>query len=220
MQRRTSSEDVFDKLHADIVSLKLTPGTRLSEVDVARQFDVSRQPVREAFIRLHDIELLRVQPQRATEVRRLSEQALRNARFIRTAVEIEVIRVACQRDTARYAQAFEKNLEDQAEAIERKRISHFHRLDYAFHRMICVAAKHEFAYETVASNKSQLDRMCLLSLTDTDEMKQIHDDHTALYNHIGAGREEHAIALVRRHLSRVIDLLDAVRSKHPSFFTD
>ena len=41
----SGSKVVFDQLHDEIVSLKLLPGTKLSEVDVARRFGVSRQPV-------------------------------------------------------------------------------------------------------------------------------------------------------------------------------
>ena len=51
-ERRTTVDCVFERLHADIINLNLLPGAKLSEVEVARQMDVSRQPVREAFIRL------------------------------------------------------------------------------------------------------------------------------------------------------------------------
>ena len=67
--RGTNADDVFDQLHSQIVSLEMLPGTRISEVEIASQFKVSRQPVREAFIRLANLDLLLVRPQRATEVR-------------------------------------------------------------------------------------------------------------------------------------------------------
>ncbi len=220
VDRRTTSDDVFDRLHSDIVSLKLLPGARLSEVDVARQFDISRQPVREAFIRLHDLELLQVKPQRATQVRRISEQALLNARFIRTAVEIELLRIACSDDTSDYNQAFENNLDQQQAAITDNRVTHFHSLDYDFHHLICQAANREHAFETVSTSKSQLDRLCLLSLTEEAEMVQIYKDHLALYHCIRDNNGEQALELIRRHLSRVINLLNSVRASHPEYFAD
>ena len=48
-KRLTTAEEVFRQLKSDIISLRLTPGTKLSEVEVAKVYDVSRQPVREAF---------------------------------------------------------------------------------------------------------------------------------------------------------------------------
>jgi len=218
--RRTASDVVFDRLHADIVSLRLLPGARLSEVDVARQFEVSRQPVREAFIRLHDLNMLRVQPQRATRVRRISEQALLNARFVRTAVEIEVLKVACERDTIAVDEAFERSLDEQQGAIDAADPARFHALDYAFHALVCRAADRAVAYETIASNKSQLDRLCLLSLTDVAEMQTIRADHAQLVDCIRHGRAPEAETLIRRHLSRVIELLGSVRTAHPDYFDD
>jgi len=211
---------VFDRLHADIVSLRLLPGARLSEVDVARRFEVSRQPVREAFIRLHDLDMLRVRPQRATRVRRISEQALRNARFIRTAVEIEVLKIACGRDTTASEAAFVRNLTDQQAAIDAADTARFHALDYAFHALVCEAADCAVAYETVASNKSQLDRLCLLSLTDAAEMQTILADHARLHDCIRHDRAAEAEALIRGHLSRVVDLLGSVRAVHPDYFEE
>ena len=44
--RRTTTDDIFDQLYADITSLELKPGTKVSEIEIAKKFDVSRQPVR------------------------------------------------------------------------------------------------------------------------------------------------------------------------------
>ena len=94
--RRTSADDVFERLRSDIVNLRLAPGSKLSEVEVAKQSDVSRQPVREAFIRLNNMNLVEVRPQKATLVRKISVREILNTRFIRTAIEVEVVRKACQ----------------------------------------------------------------------------------------------------------------------------
>ena len=48
-ERRTAVDDIFDYLHDEILSLRLRPGDKISEADIAAQFGVSRQPVRDAF---------------------------------------------------------------------------------------------------------------------------------------------------------------------------
>jgi len=80
-ERRTTADVVFEHLQQEITSLELRPGTKLSEVDVARRFDVSRQPVREAFSRLSNLDLLLVRPQRATVVRGFSGIKVRPIRY-------------------------------------------------------------------------------------------------------------------------------------------
>ncbi|MEL7082726.1 MAG: GntR family transcriptional regulator, partial [Pseudomonadota bacterium] len=90
-ERRTSVDDIFDHLHEQISTLQLRPGDRISEAEIATQFGVSRQPVRDAFSRLANLELLLIRPQRATEVRRFSMRNIEKARFIRAAIEKEVL---------------------------------------------------------------------------------------------------------------------------------
>ena len=74
--------------------MRLTPATALSEQDIAGRLKVSRQPVREAFIKLSEIGLVRVLPQRGTFVVKISAKAVTDARFVREAVECAIARRA------------------------------------------------------------------------------------------------------------------------------
>ena len=49
---RTLSEQLFNRLNDAIVSGELRPGSKLSEPALARQYGVSRGPLREAINRL------------------------------------------------------------------------------------------------------------------------------------------------------------------------
>ena len=218
--RRTAADEVFERLHEDIATLRLTPGTKLSEVEIAKRLDVSRQPVREAFIRLHELELLRVRPQKATEVRRISESAVRASRFIRTAVEVEVLREACARPLGALEKAFVKNLAQQRKAVESERIERFEALDYRFHHLLCRAAEREFAYDTIAAGKSQVSRLCLLGLAERGELSDTLEDHRQIYEAVREGREARAVALMRHHLSRVERVLGHVRESHSAYFEE
>src|SRR5205823_4468759 len=55
---------------------------------------VSRQPVREAFIKLSEIGLVRVLPQRGTFITKISAKEVLDARFVREAVECAIARRA------------------------------------------------------------------------------------------------------------------------------
>lgn len=218
--RRTNAGDVFDYLHGEIVSLRLLPGTRISEVEIAKQFDVSRQPVREAFIRLSNLGLLLVRPQRATVVRKFSSQDIMRARFIRTAVECEVLREACKIQSKQVMPRLEKNLSDQKRALDANDVDRFHSYDYDFHRLLCRAADRDYVFETIAENKARVDRLCVLSLSEPATMDELLHDHQEIYNALVAGEEERVITTIRRHLSRLDDTIRAIRKSHAAFFED
>lgn len=218
--RRTSADDVFERLRSDIVSLRLVPGTKLSEVEVARQSDVSRQPVREAFIRLSNMNLIQVRPQKATLVRKISMQEILNTRFIRIAVEVEVVRKACITAGDSDFRDIDRNLKQQKRAATRQESDRFHELDYEFHRLVCVAANSEFAFNTIAANKSHVDRLCMLSLANKAAMMELYQDHFDIAEALRARRERDSIKLTRYHLSRLDETVEDARKNHPDYFED
>ena len=130
--RRTSVESVFDHLYEEIVSMRLLPGTKISEAEIAGQFNISRQPVRDAFSRLENLDLLLIQPQKATEVKRFSSATITTVRFVRASVEAEVLRRAARICDQTGSDILEARLTEQLEAVNTKNYDEFRALDYNF----------------------------------------------------------------------------------------
>lgn len=220
IERRTSADDVFDYLHAQINALKLLPGTRISEVEIARQLGLSRQPVREAFIRLANRDLLLITPQKATTVRRFSHEKIKRARFIRYSVECEVLRRACERRLGAFKGKLDCSLEMQRKAMADGDIDRFHNLDYEFHRILCAAADCEFVFENIAYNKAQVDRLCMLSLTEPATMDELLQDHVQVVDGLSKQDEGAVLKAIKHHLSRLDDVIAGIRKSHAIYFED
>ena len=219
-ERRTAADDIFEQLRSEIVSLRLKPGTRISEIEFANQFEVSRQPVREAFIRLSKINLLEIRPQKATLVRKISEREILHARFLRVAVEAEVIRLACNIEGNPFQAGFEENLTAQESALSEGQVLEFHDLDYDFHNLICATAQCEFAYDTIADSKTHVDRLCLISLSTERGMYEIFQDHQQLYQVLQKKDAVEMERLIRLHICRLDQTLADARERHPEYFQD
>jgi GntR family transcriptional regulator, rspAB operon transcriptional repressor len=131
------TEQVFEHLYRQVVELDLPPGTKLSEVEVAKQLGVSRQPVRDAFYRLSQLGFVLIRPQRATVVTHISEKEVMQARFIRTALEMETVRAAAERVTDAQLDRLDALLVEQEKAIAAGDKVLFHALDDRFHKLIC-----------------------------------------------------------------------------------
>ena len=219
-KRLTTSEEIFRQLKADIISMKLLPGSKISEVEVAKSFDVSRQPVREAFMRLGELNLLEIRPQRATRVRKISHQALRSTRFIRLAVEVEVVRVACRIARQEHLAQLQESLKQQRAAVETGDAKSLKSLDYVFHELICIAADREHAFKVISENKVHTDRACTLELSDVKGMQEVFEGHTDIFNAIRSGDEETAVQKTRIHLAHLDGTLELASKNHPDFFED
>ena len=217
-ERRTSADVVFSYLYDEIVSLRLLPGAKISEAEIANKFEVSRQPVREAFSRLGNMELLNIRPQRATEVKRFSYQSIQAARFVRAAVEMAVLREAVRTWDGSALPELKENIEAQKAAVEKIDIDTFHTLDYEFHRGLCRAGKVEFAFEEIAQKKALVDRLCVLSMMRQDRMAALLEDHTRILECVMTGDEEGALSFGRLHLNRLDTTIEAIRASHTDYF--
>lgn len=220
LERRTSSDVVFNDLYERITRLKLLPGTKISETEVAKSFGFSRQPVREAFTRLAGLNLLLVRPQRATVVRPFSRQLIANARFVREAIELEVVRCAALDRDRSVDAALEANLHAQSEAIAAQDAKVFHDLDYQFHKLLCASAQQAFAFEIIADNKAQVDRLCMLALTSNEAMNALFQDHQALLNALFRSDAQEADQVLRKHLGRLTPTVEAIYRTHTAYFDE
>lgn len=218
IKRHTTTDLVFEQLHREISALKILPGTKLSESDIAQRFGVSRQPVRDAFYRLENLDLLLIRPQRATEVRGFSLKHVAHARFIRLGVELEVIRRACLIWDCERAKALDKNLQKQQRALASGQSVQFHALDYQFHKLICDLGGCPMAFNTIEECKKKVDRLCVLSLDRKDESAILFDDHQRLSKALENKAVEDATTIARQHFTRLDDIIAEVHNNHSEYF--
>ncbi|WP_167591618.1 GntR family transcriptional regulator [Jiella endophytica] len=216
--RSTMADAVYQDLRRAILELRLKPGMRVSEAEIARQMGVSRQPVREAFIRLARIGYLNVQPQRRTEIVKISVREVLNARFIREALEVAVVRRACEGDTRALVEQLTANLTAQRAAQEADDRREFHRLDDMFHRLIAEGAGCGFTWALIDEQKAQLDRMRFLTLSYGQP--DVYDDHLAIFEALKARDPAKAEAAMRVHLGRIIRHLERLRMEFGEYFEE
>ncbi len=217
-ERRTSVDDVFDTLHEQIATLQLKPGDRISEAEIAAQFGVSRQPVRDAFSRLANLDLLLIRPQRATEVRRFSMRQIEKSRFIRSAIEKEVLRRAADLCDSDGEARLNAALAEQEAVIEAKNVERFGQLDYKFHEILCGIAQADYAFEVILEEKAKVDRLCMLGIEKEQRIPELLDDHRQIAAAIVAHDADGAIAAGVKHLSRLDVTIERITETNANYF--
>ena len=199
-----------------IVRNQLEPGMRLSESEIGTKFGLSRQPVREAFIKLAEEGLLEIRPQRGTYVRKISLEAVTDARFVREAIEADIVKACAECADA----GLIRDLRDQIAAQTRladDRPSAFVPLDDEFHRTLAEAAGHPNAWTVIEGMKSQMDRVRQLTSTNFS-LAHLIAQHTAVVDAIEVGESGHAEQAMRGHLRMILQDLPAIREAYPDYF--
>ncbi|WFE76516.1 GntR family transcriptional regulator [Roseinatronobacter sp. S2] len=201
-------------LRARIIRGDLPPGSRLSEAGIASELQISRQPIREAFIKLAEEGLLEIRPQRGTVVPKISLRMVDDARFVREAIEADVVKIAAQEfDAARIATLDRLLLEQsQTDSVEG-----FIALDDQFHRHLSEGVGRSHAWHVIEALKAQLDRVRYLSVQQFPKDTLV-EQHASIVEAIRTHDPAQAEAAMRAHLSGMISDLPKIAAERAEFF--
>ena len=217
-ERRTSVDEVFDYLHDEITTLGLRPGDKISEADIASKFGISRQPVRDAFSKLANLDLLLIRPQRATEVKRFSMREIEKSRFVRAAVEKEVLQRAATLCDADGAARLDAGLKAQDKAVQDRNVSVFGKLDYEFHKTLCDIAQADFAFDVIMAEKVKVDRLCRLGLSKEQRLPDLMSDHKRIAEAVKNHEPDRAVEVGMFHLERLDETILRITETNANYF--
>jgi DNA-binding GntR family transcriptional regulator len=208
---------LWQALREWILRGELQPGARLSEVDIAGLFGVSRQPVREAFIKLAEESLLEIRPQRGTYVSRIRVDAVMSARFVREAVEADIVRLVAKQPTKALLADIERLLKEQERVVDGPEPQAFLALDEQFHKALAEAAGQARAWQIIQPLKTQMDRMRYLNARHSSRGPLVAQ-HRQVVDAIRAGDADAAETAMRSHLRQILDDLPVMAEALPNFF--
>lgn len=207
-------------LRQAIIASELRPGEALSEKEIAARFGVSRQPVREAFIKLSEAGLVQILPSRGTYVMKISLREVANARFVREAVECSLARAASKLIDPNGVALLRRLIAEQSAAAGRGDYTRFTVLDEAFHQAIAEIVDCDYAGKVVESARAQTDRVRYLSLPGTSPVQLLITQHNAIVDALEAGVSDMAATAMRIHLREILNALPRIAAEHPELFED
>lgn len=224
-QETRDSDSVRHRLHdvlrQAIIRMVLAPGQAISEKEIADLFAVSRQPVREAFIRLSESGLVEVRPQRGTYVVRISRQAVLEARFIRESLEVSITLEAVKRPLQpSVLMELNELIVRQRSCIERQDHDRFFFLDEMFHRTLAYSTGQVMAWKVVEDAKAQLDRVRYLSVPDSTPIAKLADQHQAIVDAVAAADTKAALEAMSIHQREILNSLPELERRFPDMFEE
>ncbi len=207
-------------LRRAIVSLELVPGDQISEAEVAKRVGTSRQPVREAFIKLSETGFVDIVPQRGTMVRQISLEEVESALFLRAHMEAAIARRACRNNTRRKVKSLRQFIESQQEAAAHEDHALFLDRDDAFHQFIGAMGGCQSVWRVVDDLRGQVDRVRYISHPSDLPFNLLIGHHERLVDAIERGDADIASSVMLLHVSEVIPNLHDIAARHHMLFSD
>lgn len=209
---------VYNALRNSILTLQLKPGTVMSTQEIAQKLDVSRTPVREAFIRLQMEGLVNIHPQRETLVSRIDFTKVEQERFVRESLECANIDLFVDLCTSKDVNELELNIEQQLGTVKSCNYIALLRLDNEFHKYIFKVTGQQLSWETIENTSNHYARIRLIAFGGKDIMGDIIEQHKKILGALKEGKAEHAKLLMKAHLHRLEEQLPQLITKYPDYF--
>ena len=200
MLMKTASAGLREAIEEMIATGALPPGHRLDEVELAKQFGVSRTPIRETLIQLASMGIVVIRPRRGAIVAELGPQQLVQMFEVMSELEAMCGRLAARRMTADEhrrllaAHALCKEVRDSDDPD-----SYFYRNEQ-FHEVIYQGSHNDFLIEQTRSLHRRLRPYRRLQLRVRDRVGNSFAEHDAVVKSILAGEGEATAELLRGHI--------------------
>lgn len=214
------NQQIYRVLRKAIITCNILPGSSLSEKDISSQFNVSRQPVREAFIKLAEAGLVQILPQRGTFVTKISAKKVIDAQFIREAVECAIIQRVAVQAKKDDIDLIQKNLDEQMRAVECNDVLCFLEKDDEFHQILMSIIDCSIAWETLENIKAMMDRVRFLSFEIATPPGILIRQHEKIFNAIKEHDSEKAASAQREHLRGILSSITIVAQNNTDWFVD
>lgn len=217
LPRETGRSYALRVLKENIVRLELAPGSPISENEVAAELQLSRTPVREAFIELSKVKIIETYPQRKSVVSLIDYDLVEEARFMRNVLETATVQLVCAMAGPEDLLRLRENVH-----LQNYYLDHFYpdqvmALDNAFHEMLFSIARKPQVFEQIQNISIHFDRVRSLALSSVKNLK-IVADHEELVAAISQRDAEKARNLMNVHLTRYRIDADAIRAEYPQYF--
>ena len=141
----TLTDRAYRELEEMIVTLRLPPGTMLSEQALAQRLKIGRTPIREALLRLAPDGLVVIMPRRGIMVSEINLRMQLRLLEVRRELERLMASLAAERATPEERAEFAELAKAMMEAAAKSDDIAFMRLDQRFNGLIATAARNEFA---------------------------------------------------------------------------
>lgn len=214
------NQQIYRILRRDIVHCLIAPGTPLSEKEVSLRFDVSRQPVREAFIKLAENGLIQIRPQRGSYVNKISLSQVSNGCFVRQAIECAVARRAATMINDAQSYLLEQNLHQQRIAIDRQQLNDFFQLDDEFHQLLSNIADCQLAWDTIENIKAAIDRVRYMSLDHISSPEMLLKQHHEIFSALEKRDVDAVDKAMTLHLQEISESVLLIRQENRDWFSE
>jgi len=211
-------ERVYLSLRKKIMDFSMLPGTVMSANEISGMMQVSRTPVREAFVRLEREGLVNIVPQSETTVSRIDLKRAWQEQFLRESLELAALERFFQKCSREHLAKLRKIIQVQHEKLMIADYAAFIDFDDAFHRLIFIVSEQPLCWEIIESMSGHYRRIRLLTLWSGELNANVVAQHEELVDEIEKGDFPKVKLIIENHLRKLYGEEEMLLRNYPDYF--
>lgn len=203
----TLRERIVEFIKDSVVSGMLKPGERVPEQEIARNFGISRTPIREAFRQLESEGFITVTPRKGAVVSPITDKDVREFYVIKGLMEGYAARTACSKLTQKDIKKLENLNAQMKRCAEKNDVKGFFSLDNQFHETFFKACGNEKLCNLINNLVKQFERFRITALSLPGRMQSSVVQHDGIIQAFKDNNAELAEKLVSANAEKGSDVL-------------
>ncbi|MDD7972930.1 GntR family transcriptional regulator [Roseinatronobacter alkalisoli] len=215
--RSNLRQTTYEAIKMLIITGQLSPGSRVSEADLANRLEVSRTPVREALSRLEHDGFVLPRPRNGYSVMRIDIDTVNEAYDVRDVLEAEATKLATKAiddagraelraiidECDRLAALPDRTMQDDLREMQ---------IGIDLHRIIARHSGNSLLCSLLDGVLDRCQAYVWLDVTNLNSFAAARDDHRAIVDAVCRGDVDAAVELTCRHMSEAREnVLSVVR---------
>lgn len=204
---RPLREIVYEELRDQILVGNILPGTRLMEVELAEEMEVSRTPIREAIRKLEKEGLITIEPRRGAYVSEVSVKDMLDILEVRSNLEGLAAYLAAYRMT-KEEQNILQNVSDRFDAaVQAGSMKEMIEADTKFHHLIVESSRNQYLIQMVEQLQELVLRFRYLYYKDFKRAEEMPPEHHGIFDAIRQSRPDKARESAFSHIDKLRDMV-------------
>jgi DNA-binding GntR family transcriptional regulator len=208
---KTLADRLRDQLSDEILRGALAPGIPLEEAELARRFDVSRTPVREAIRLLVASGLVEARPHRSAVVARATQSQL--AAMFEALLELEALcaGLAAERMTVTERAELRRINAALLAVVRAGDPQRYHELNERFHSAIYAGCHNPYLERLTTETRARISPFSRAQFRTLGRLGRSHAEHDAVVRAILSGKRDAAASAMKAHIGSVHDAYASYR---------
>ena len=205
---------VYQELRHRIFLKEIKANQRLPEISIAKQLNVSRTPIREAFRKLAEEGLVVIRPNDGARTISPSIKDIKEAYEIREQLECFAIKQSVKQISPIQLCLLEENIHKEEHIFQEHNLEAYLDINTNFHRIIAESSNNKLLADYIENvlKRTYIYMIFYESFFDFDNNPSL-DEHKAILSALRKKNKERAIKLMRNHISLSLEQLISIKKE-------